>query len=306
MQENQIIKSTKDKKSKNSILSPKLDVVFQILFGEVGSEEITKDLLSAILDEEINTVDLNQNIVLRRRNLNDKMGIVDVLAKINDSEYCNIEMQILDNRDNIKRILYYWARKYSSELQKGIPYTNLKRTICVLIADFTIDLLEDLEFHTQWKIIEEKGRKTVLTDDLELHIIELTKMRKNKATGKDKKLLEWLSFLNDPESKEVTSYMKNNESMKKAKEKLNTMSEDERIRRLAELREKAILDELEVKAYNYKKGKSDGLEQGRTEGREEGKLLKNKEIAKKMKEKGYLVEDIIEITNLPKEEIEKL
>ena len=53
MQENQIIKPTKDKKSKKSILSPKLDVVFQILFGEVGSEEITKDLLSTILDEEI-------------------------------------------------------------------------------------------------------------------------------------------------------------------------------------------------------------------------------------------------------------
>ena len=294
MQENQIIKFTNDKKSENHILSPKLDVVFQILFGEVGSEEITKDLLSTILDEEINEIDLNQNIVLRRENPKDKMGIVDVLAKINNNEYCNIEMQILDNRDTIKRILYYWAKKYSKELQKGKPYLDLKRTICVLIADFEIDILKDLEFHTQWKIIEEKNRKTVLTDDLELHIIELPKMRKNKANGKDKKLLEWLSFLNNPESKEVTNYMKNNESMKKAKEKLNTMSEDERIRRLAELREKAILDELEVKVYNYKKGKNDGIEQN------------NKEIAKKMKERNYKIEDIIDLTNLSKEEIEDL
>ena len=134
----------------------------------------------------------------------------------------------------------------------------------------------------------------MLTDDLELHIIELPKMRKNKATGKDKKLLEWLSFLNNPESKEVASYMEHNESMKKAKEKLNTMSEDERIRRLAELREKAILDELEVKAYNYRKGKNDGLKQ------------RNKEIAKKLKQKGLDIDFIIEITNLTKEEIEKL
>ena len=134
----------------------------------------------------------------------------------------------------------------------------------------------------------------MLTDDFELHIIELPKMRKRKANGKDKKLVEWLSFLNNPESKEVANYMKNNESMKKAKEKLNTMSEDERIRRLAELREKAILDELEVKAYNYRKGKNEGLEQ------------KNKEIAKKLKEKGLNIDFIIEITNLTKEEIEKL
>ena len=230
MQENQIIKSTKDKKTKHSILSPKLDVVFQILFGEVGSEEITKDLLSAILDEQINTIDLNQNIVLRRKNPKDKMGIVDVLAKINNNEYCNIEMQVSDDKDIIKRILYYWSKQYSKELQKGHPYIDLKRTINVLIANFKIDILKNLEFHTQWKIIEEKGRKTVLTDDLELHIIELPKMRKNKATGKDKKLLEWLSFLNNPESKEVANYMKNNESMKKAKERLNTMSEDEIIR----------------------------------------------------------------------------
>ena len=294
MQENQIIKPTKDKKTKYSILSPKLDIVFQILFGEVGSEEITKDLLSAILDEQINTVDLNQNIVLRRKNPKDKMGIVDVLAKINNNEYCNIEMQVSDDKDIIKRILYYWSKQYSKELQKGHPYIDLKRTINVLIANFKIDILKNLEFHTQWKIIEEKGRKTVLTDDLELHIIELPKMRKNKATGKDKKLLEWLSFLNNPESKEVANYMKNNESMKKAKERLNTMSEDEKIRRLAELREKAILDELEVKAYNYRKGKNDGLKQ------------RNKEIAKKLKEKGLGIDFIIEITNLTKEEIEKL
>ena len=88
--------------------------------------------------------------------------------------------------------------------------------------------------------------------------------------------------------------MKNNESMKKAKEKLNTMSEDETIRRLAELREKAILDELEVKAYSYKKGKNDGIEQN------------NKEIAKKMKEENIDLSIIFKITGLTKEEIEKL
>ena len=171
---------------------------------------------------------------------------------------------------------------------------DLKRTINVLIANFKIDILKNLDFHTQWKIIEEKGRKTVLTDDLELHIIELPKMRNTTSGGKDKKLVEWLHFLENPESKEVTSYMKNNESMKKAKEKLNTMSEDETIRRLAELREKAILDELEVKAYSYKKGKNDGIEQN------------NKEIAKKMKEENIDLSIILKITGLTKEEIEKL
>lgn len=76
MTKNQINKPMKGKKSKNTILSPKIDVIFQILFGEVGSEEITKDLLSTILDEQINEVDLNQNIVLRRRFPNDKKNVI--------------------------------------------------------------------------------------------------------------------------------------------------------------------------------------------------------------------------------------
>lgn len=290
MQKKQINESTNDEKVTNTILSPKLDVIFQILFGEVGSEEITKDLLSTILDEQIDEIDLNQNIVLRRNFPDDKMGIVDVLARINNSEYCNIEMQVSDNKNIIKRMLYYWSKQYIKELKRSISYIDLKRTIGVLIADFEIDILKDLNFHTQWKIIENNSRKMVLTEDFELHIIELPKIRNKQADGKDEKLLEWLRFLNNPESKEVNNYMENNENMKKAKEKLNTMSKDETLRRLAELREKAILDEKEAEATGYHKGEKEGIHK----------------TAKRMKEKGYKIEDIIEITNLSKEEVENL
>ena len=292
--------------SKNSILSPKLDVIFQILFGEVGSENITKDLLSTILDEEINEIDLDQNIVLRRNFPKDKMGVVDVLAKINNNEYCNIEMQVTDYKDIVKRMIFYWSRQYSKKKKKSGQYIELKRTICVLIANFSIDELKDLGSHTQWKIIETKNRKKILTDDFELHIIDLTKMRKEHAEGKDKKLKEWLCFLDNPESKEVLEFMKDNENIKQAKEKLVTMSEDETIRRLAELREKALLDEREAEYTGYCKGKEEGHALGLSEGRTLGIKDNKKEIAKKMKEKGYDINSIIEITNLSKEEIEKL
>ena len=285
---------TNEEKAENTILSPKLDVVFQNLFGEVGSEEITKDLLSTILDEQINEIDLNQNIVLRRRTLEDKMGVVDVLAKINNNEYCNIEMQMVDYKNSKKRTLYYWAKKYTQGIQKGNDYNDLKRTICVLIADFKVEGLDDMNFHSKWKIFNENERKRVLTDDFELHIIELTKIRKEKATGKDKKLLEWLSFLEDPESEEVTGYMERNKNIKQAKEKLNTLSADEEMRILAELREKAIRDEISLKKGSYNEGLAEGL------------IQKNKENAKKMKEEGINIETIIKITNLTKQEIEKL
>ena len=69
-------------KEKTQLLNPKLDVVFQALFGEEGSERITKAFLEKILDTKIDTIELNQNLVLRREEKEGKLGVLDVLAKI--------------------------------------------------------------------------------------------------------------------------------------------------------------------------------------------------------------------------------
>ena len=289
-QKNNLSSNSKEK----TILSPKLDVVFQILFGEIGSEKITKDFLSSMLSEEINEISLDENVILRRNIPEGKMGIVDVLAKINNNEYCNIEMQLTNKKNLIKRMLYYWSKQYTKELKKGEDYNQLKRTIVILIADFEIEELKNLKYHSKWKIIEENERKQILTEDLEFHIIQLSKKYQFNAEGKEKRLIEWLNFLDNPESKEVQGYMKSNENIKEAKEKLDNLSDDKVVRRLAELREKAILDEKEAEYTGYSKGKEDGVK------------IRSKEIAKKMKEKNKPLEEIIELIGLTKEEIEKL
>ena len=290
---------------KEEILSPMIDVVFQMLFGEVGSEKITQDFLSAILKEKIETISLEQNIVLRRELPKGKMGIVDVLAKINDNEFCNVEMQMADKKNMIKRMLYYWARQYAKEIGKKEEYKELKRTIVVLIANFEFDKLRELGVHSRWKIIEEERRKIVLTEDLEFNIIEVPKMYKEKQ-ARDEKLIEWLKFLVNPESKEVQGYMKKNENMKEAREKLDKMSKDEKVRRMAELRQKALMDEREAEYTGYSNGLEDGIKQGMKQGLEQGIGQGYREIAKKMKGKGKDINEIIELTGLSKEEIEKL
>ena len=290
---------------KEEILSPMIDVVFQMLFGEVGSEKITQDFLSAILKEKIETISLEQNIVLRRELPKGKMGIVDVLAKINDNEFCNVEMQMADKKNMIKRMLYYWARQYAKEIGKKEEYKELKRTIVVLIANFEFDQLRELGVHSRWKIIEEERRKIVLTEDLEFNIIEVPKMYKEKQ-ARDEKLIEWLKFLENPESKEVQGYMKKNENMKEAREKLDKMSKDEKVRRMAELRQKALMDEREAEYTGYINGLEDGIKQGMKQGLEQGIGQGYREIAKKMKGKGKDINEIIELTGLSKEEIEKL
>ena len=92
--------------------------------------------------------------------------------------------------------------------------------------------------------------------------------------------------------------MKENEAIKKAVEKIEELSEDEEIQRIAYLREKAIREENAI----YERGIEKGIEKGLDEGSKKEK----EKIAKKMKDKKIDIKEIIEITGLSKEEIEKL
>ena len=46
-------KSILNQRENTKLLSPKLDIIFQALFGEIGSERITKKFLEAILDKTL-------------------------------------------------------------------------------------------------------------------------------------------------------------------------------------------------------------------------------------------------------------
>ena len=268
---------------------PKMDIIFQAIFGEVGSENITKDFLEKILKRKIEKISLDKNSILRRELKDDKLGVLDIITELDGKEKCNIEMQLIDKNNIIERMLYYWSKMYTRQIKAGDDYNKLEKTIVILIADFNIKGLEEVEYHSTWKIIETNSvKKLILTDKFELDIIELLKI-KGRENEKDQ-LLDWLIFLENPESERVTRKMEENENLKEAVEKLDRISEDEKMQRIIELREKAIRDEHAI----YAKGVDDGIEKG---------IMK---IAKSMLKKGMNVSDIIEITGLTKEEIEKL
>ena len=306
MPKNKITNTKENKGEKRKLLSPKLDVVFQVLFGEKGSENITKKILKAILKEPINKVDLSRNPILRRQKIKGKMGVLDVIAELNEKEMCDIEMQVGEQENIIKRILYYWARVYASNINKKEDYEVLKRTIAILIADFEIPGLKELGYYTDWKLIETQNRKVILTDAIEIVILELPKIYRLKETNNNNELLDWLYFLEDPSSKRVMDVMDNNEGIKEAKEKLEEMSNDVVMQRLAEYRESAIIEENEIRNTALHKGREQGLKEGLKEGRKEGRKTEKLEIAKKMKELEVDVDIIIKSTGLSKEEIEKL
>lgn len=267
------------------LLSPKTDIVFQVLFGEIGSEEITKEFLKAILKENITKVDLSKNPILRRITPKDKMGILDVIVKIDDKITCNIEMQLAKRDDIIPRLLYYWSRAYMRNIHKNDDYNKLDRTIVILIAGFDVEGLEELSYYTKWQLIESENRKHILTDFMEVDIIELSKIYK-KNVNKNDKLLDWLYFIDNPESEEVEKIMEENKGIKEAKTKLEEISNDEIMQRIADWREGAERDEASIKLTAQNETK--------------------REIAKKMLKDKIEISIIEKYTGLSKEKIKRL
>ena len=89
----------------------------------------------------------------------------------------------------IDRITYYMASQYASQIEEGGEYGEIKRTICIGILDFEVRELKGMEeYSTRWRIIEDKYRKKVLTEKMEIYIPmhHVQKM----IQGKKKRVLE--------------------------------------------------------------------------------------------------------------------
>ena len=84
------------------------------------------------------------------------------------------------------------------------------------------------------------------------------------------------------------------DNINKAKKVLETISQDERERRLTELREKYRMDQHAIMLA--------GIEQGI----EQGIMQEKQQVAKKLLEMNLPLKQIIEVTGLSKEEIEKI
>ena len=279
------------------ILSPKIDVVFHMLFGEQKHERITKKLIEDVIGEKVETIELEKTPYLWGEQVNDKVGIIDIRAKINNKNPIDIEMQIADERNIEKRILFYWSKLYLKQLKEGEKYKDLNRSISIIFLDYKIEKLEQLPIHTKWQIKESENGKTILTKDLEIHIIEMPKIKEKLEEGSLKK---WILFLENPEGEETKKMAENEKEIKEAIETLEEISSDEAKERMAELRQKYIMDRAEELETAEEKGIKKGIARGKEEGKKEEKIA----IAKKMKEKNIPINSIIEITGLTKEEID--
>ena len=292
--------------AQGKLLEPKLDVVFHALFRE-ENKELLGALTSDILREEVKIKTTDKNRYVDIEEADDKLGIMDLRAELENGAHCIIEIQLKHCENEPERILYYWADAYSRQIKRGDRFGKLQKTISIAILDHELEELRGMEkIGVKWQIRDELTGKRILTDRLELVIIELPKARRMYKTNSNNTICQWMLFLDNPNQKEVVQIMKDNKDINKAIDELEQVSGNEKLRRIAELKEKYIRDEQASIEYaqdeGYKHGKEDGIAEGEARGKAKGKT----EIAKKMLKKCMKIEDVIELTGLSQEEIEKL
>ena len=279
------------------------DFIFKKVFGKKGNESILKDLLEAILKIKIEKIEIQAEVELERELVDDKTGILDIEATIDENTVIDIEMQMQNQYNMKERTLYYWSGLYYTGLQKNENYKINKRAITINIMNF--DMFKEGPYHEKVEL-RRRYKNILLTDKLEIHFIQLTKFMKEAKKEENKELWNWLTFICDKNEKEVKKAMEENKEIKKANEQLEYLTGDEAVRRMAFLREKAERDYV----TNMSGAREEGIEKGKKigvkEGIKEGEKNKAIEIAKEMLKEGMEIEKIIKITGLTKEEMKEI
>ncbi|MEH7038637.1 Rpn family recombination-promoting nuclease/putative transposase, partial [Bacillus pseudomycoides] len=223
--------------------------------------------------------------------------------------------------DMVKRSLYYWSKLYTSQMQEGMPYRSLRKTITINLLDFIL-FSQDDSFHTIGQLWNPQ-KQQILSDDIEIHFVEIPKLvkqwREEKVNPWENAFVRWMLLLPAHEDEYLTQTleeiaMNQDPILQKAINKWENMSHDSSFRTAYEAREKLLLDEQAKLAHAREEGLEEGLEKGiqkglqkgiqkgREEGIEQGKV----QLICGMHKNGMPLEDIAKFTGLSTEEIRKL
>jgi len=263
----------------------KNDTLFKILF--VKNPDLLKKLVAELLGislESIGQFDII-NPEMPPESLGDKFCRLDINMTV-DGQRVDLEIQIEDEGDYPERVLYYWARDYSTALSEGNGYSLLPRTVHISILAFP--MFDCAEFHSEFQSLE-VTRHTPLTDKMSLHIFELPKLP--PSVNKNNRLELWLSLFRA----ETEEELENLEALevpevKQAIGAYRSITITPEFKEMERLRSKARHDEAQALFHAETKGRTE----------------RNIEIAKNLLDAGDSIEKVIKMTGLTREEVEGL
>ena len=283
------------------------DCFVRYFFTDKGGEKVLLDFINAVMIsagmKTFKAVEILNPFNLKRH-YKDKETIVDVKCITKNGTVVIIEVQLSGNSRFPERILYYWAANYSKLLKKGEEYEDLTPVISINLLNFNLNKVNK-NVHSCYMIYDTKNAR-LLTDHLQIHIIELKKF-KFKDNDLKKDLNYWLGFFTTNNMEEYMSeIVKEKPIMEEAHKRYNNF-----------IRSRLMMSEYEKKEiYQYDKqitleekrreGIKEGIKKGKLEGIKTGEENKAISIAKTLKQMNMDNASISKATGLPIEEIEKL
>ena len=251
-----------------------IDFTFKAVFGK--NPDLLMDMLNSFPQFQGNKQIKSLTILnpeIPKELTEEKLSILDIKAEDLEKSQFIIEMQAFPQSEFPKRALYYWAKSYSRNLGRGYNYDKLKKVYSFNFLNFIL-FKESHEYISTFEL-QEKTRKTSLTDDLEINIIELPKFI--IELGQIKNDLDyWIYLLKESDNlkgETMKTLEKKNPKIKKAITELKILSLDKKSRELYESRLKAELDYNTNINSALKKGREEGIQIGEERGREEALYL---------------------------------
>ncbi len=271
----------------------KSDILFKMVFVRYPS--LLKAFVSAVLEVPVESITDFEiiNPEMTPAHIESKFCRLDINMRVNGKRI-DIEMQMANEGNYPERVMFYWARDYSSALPAGEDYSTLPGTMIVSILDF--ELFECAEYHSCFKPLE-VTRHTLLSDKMGFYFFELPKLPSEIDRGE--RLILWLSLFNANTEEELERIDKMGVSvMSEAVNAYRNITTLPEYRELERIREKARHDEAQALNHTRQIAFSEGIEQGIGQG--------IAIMARKLLKRGRPVEEIMEDTGLSYEEIEEL
>jgi len=272
---------------------------------------IFEGFLSELLSEDIKI----ENILECETNKDykeDKLTRVDLLVKNTKGELIIIEIQNNREHDYLLRILFGISKLLIENMNEGMKYSEVKKVISVNIVYFDLGQGEDYIYHGTTSFIGLNKKDTLKlsqdqqllykTENISKIYPEYYVIKVNQFNDVAKNTLdEWIYFLKKEEIKDEFKA----KGLKQAKEELNILKLSETDRKDYEHFVEQIRYEESLIVSNYRVGELKGAEKERKKQEEKQKFEKFA-IAKKCLQRGMSIEEIVDLTGLNKQEIEKL
>jgi len=284
------------------LFSPKYDRVFKaLLLSKDKDYTHLASFLTGILAREIRP----ENIIsassteLPANHGKDKIVRLDFKVRFMDGAIVNIELQVGKDLSMGQRSLYQLSRLLTTTIDKGQEPEKICPVIAINILDF--DYITDGDgYHNRYRMKNMiTGAEMPGAHILEVHYIELTKFPPN-AGNKIEEL--WVKFLTAQKEEELDMLTEQSPIMASLVEKLVYASGTKELReQMDAYKVNEVKNRLTI-AFERDDAKQQGIQQGIQQGFQQGKLA----IARKMKAAGKSVNEILEFTDLPIEDVLQL